>query len=114
MPLVRVLGRRPLVAFGGHEPWRRFVLIVGVILVALPLLAHASPPDPLWIRGLYDGADFDDVVVSVVAAAGLAGCTLPILVKPVVIVAGMLPPNDPASASAGLSPAFSIRAPPRS
>ena len=28
-----------------------------------PALAHASPPDPSWIPGIYDGADFDDVVL---------------------------------------------------
>jgi hypothetical protein len=26
-------------------------------LVALVPLAHASPPDPLWIAGIYDEAD---------------------------------------------------------
>ena len=31
--------------------------------VAVLPLAYASPPDSSWIRGLYDGADFDDVVV---------------------------------------------------
>ena len=30
--------------------------------VAVLPLAYASPPDPSWIWGLYDGADFDDVV----------------------------------------------------
>ena len=27
-----------------------------------PSLAYASPPDPSWIPGIYDDADFDDVV----------------------------------------------------
>jgi hypothetical protein len=31
--------------------------------VAVFPLAYASPPDPSWIRGLYDDADLDDVVV---------------------------------------------------
>ena len=31
-------------------------------LVLLPPLAFASPPDPWWVAGIYDGADGDDVV----------------------------------------------------
>ena len=36
-----------------------------VLLVAcgtLPLLTHASPPDPTWVPGIYDNADYDDVI----------------------------------------------------
>jgi hypothetical protein len=38
--------------------------VLGVILALLTLvpLAHASPPDPVWIPGVYDAADFDEVV----------------------------------------------------
>jgi hypothetical protein len=28
----------------------------------LPLLAQASPPDPTWLPGIYDDADYDDVI----------------------------------------------------
>src|SRR5215470_6608871 len=31
-------------------------------LILLPPLAFASPPDPTWVAGFYDGADGDDVV----------------------------------------------------
>ena len=34
-----------------------------VVLVAGVGLAHASPPDPTWIAGLYDDADHDDVIL---------------------------------------------------
>jgi|SRR5499426_2065673 len=37
-----------------------FVLLA--CLVGLSALAHASPPDPVWIPGIYDGADHDDEV----------------------------------------------------
>jgi hypothetical protein len=36
------------------------VLLSGLLLIlasALPALAHASPPDPSWIPGIYDDAD---------------------------------------------------------
>ncbi len=49
-------------------------------LVALPVLlltigsltamAYASPPDPSWIKGVYDDADFDDVVVLITSGSG--------------------------------------------
>src|SRR5499427_4860288 len=34
-----------------------------VLLMIVPVtLAHASPPDQTWLAGVYDQADFDDVV----------------------------------------------------
>ena len=46
-----------------------FLLLAG--MVGLVSLAYASPPDPLWKPGIYDDADFDDVVIEVVALTGL-------------------------------------------
>ena len=40
-------------------------------LVTLPL-AYASPPDPTWIPGLYDNADYDDVVGLVTDQTGVS------------------------------------------
>jgi hypothetical protein len=39
-------------------------LLSGLLLalLALPALAHTTPPDPLWIPGIYDEADGDDVM----------------------------------------------------
>jgi hypothetical protein len=42
-------------------------LLVGAMLSLTPL-AQASPPDQTWIPGLYDNADYDDVVRAVTAA----------------------------------------------
>jgi len=42
-----------------------FLLLAGMI--GLASLAYARPPDPLWEPGIYDDADFDDVVIEVVA-----------------------------------------------
>jgi len=36
-------------------------LLVGLTVLLTPM-AWASPVDPTWIRGIYDDADFDDVV----------------------------------------------------
>ena len=32
-------------------------------ILALAPAAHASPPDQSWLPGLYDNADFDDVIL---------------------------------------------------
>ena len=45
-------------------------------LVLLPAIAFASPPDPLWIAGIYDGADGDDVVTFVYETAGVGAASL--------------------------------------
>ena len=37
-------------------------LPVVVVLILLPAIAFADPPDPSWIAGIYDGADGDDIV----------------------------------------------------
>ena len=44
------------------------VLILATLLVGLVPLAYASPPDQTWLPGLYDNADYDDVVCAVTAA----------------------------------------------
>ena len=48
-------------------------LLVLAVGLALPVLAHASPPDPSWIPGVYDDADFDDVVTRIVSGTGSVG-----------------------------------------
>src|SRR5262249_33586805 len=49
-------------------------LVVTLILIAP--IAFASPPDPSWIAGIYDGADGDDVVTLVYETAGVAAVSL--------------------------------------
>ena len=48
------------------------LLIVLLLLapVALPGLAHASPPDPTWIQGIYDDDDGDSIVTLVTSGTG--------------------------------------------
>ena len=41
------------------------VALLALVLAAVGALAHASPPDPGWIGGLYDGADGDDAILAV-------------------------------------------------
>jgi hypothetical protein len=79
------------------------VLLIALLLAApatLPAVAHASPPDPTWIHGIYDGADFDDVVSLVTSGSG-----------EVPVVSTGLPPIRPPAGSPPRSPAPSWSAP---
>src|SRR5262245_55765837 len=46
--------------------------ILGAVFVLLALvpLAHASPPDPVWLAGIYDAGDSDDVIFAAVSLVG--------------------------------------------
>ena len=53
-------------------PFLRAPLLAVVLTTAitLPALAQASPPDSTWIAGVYDDADYDDIVVRITAGTG--------------------------------------------
>jgi hypothetical protein len=62
----------------------RLLVLVALVLmgplVALTPLAYASPLDPSWIQGIYDGADYDDVVSLITSEAGdVTPSLLPVL-----------------------------------
>src|SRR5258705_10487621 len=60
----------------GYLGWRRgLVLVLLASCGTLPLLAHASPPDPTWLPGIYDNADYDDVIGLLTDTAAV--CELP-------------------------------------
>ena len=87
-------------------------LLLLVALLALTPAAYASPPDQTWIAGLYDNADFDDVVLFI--TGGLGGVQPSLLWSPrvVALVVGLVPPADtpiPALAPLAAGPS---RAPP--
>jgi len=47
------------------------LLVLIALLSILPALAEASPPDQAWLAGLYDDADYDDVVRLLTSADGV-------------------------------------------
>jgi len=48
------------------------LLLLSAVLTSM---AYASPPDPSWINGFYDGGDFDDVVEQVASGSGVIELT---------------------------------------
>ena len=50
-------------------------MLLVLLLIAPVTLAHASPPDPTWLAGVYDQADFDDVVGLLTSAVEVTDST---------------------------------------
>lgn len=70
---------------------RLVVLPILVALVLLIPLAYASPPDPTWIAGLYDNADYDDVVLTATSTAGALD-TVALFPEPILVAVHVLAP----------------------
>ena len=52
----------PIVVCRSKNHVSSILLPVVLGLIVLPAIALASPPDPSWIAGIYDGADGDEIV----------------------------------------------------
>jgi len=59
----------------------------------LPPLAHASPPDPSWIAGFWDEADYDDIVLAVAGMTAVPHYTPDIVLKPSPSIVGVTRPH---------------------
>jgi len=97
---------------------RRARLAPGLLVLAVlaapttvRTLASASPPDPSWIPGVYDGADYDDVVTLVTAQSGTPGSSAEAAPSAVPLAERPAPPaaHGPLGAAA---PTVHSRAPP--
>src|SRR5216683_8345924 len=86
------------------------LVLVAFILTLTPL-AHADPPDPTWISGIWDDDDFDDVVGYITSATGLLPNPVACDLRPVALPAPLSPLGSQAVVSAPRS-ASSPRAPP--
>jgi len=90
--------------------WLAFGLLP--VLLALVPLAYASPPDPTWLAGFYDDADYDDAVVAVVAASGVVTDVVLVSTEAAQVVAGTVWPQLDVLGVATHASRFTIRAPP--
>jgi hypothetical protein len=75
---------------------RRFIaLVVGGVLLSLGALAHASPPDPDWLGGLWDNGDYDDIILLVTSGVGAADShSTDDDARPIVIASPLVAPPD--------------------
>jgi len=72
VPFSTSLVAKPLGLRGGRPS---LAIVLCILISSLSVLAYASPPDPSWVRGIYDDADFDDVICLIAANAGLIADT---------------------------------------
>jgi len=96
-----------------HRRGQDRAILVWLILALLSIvpLAHASPPDSLWIAGIYDEADFDDIMATVVSEQALVELFWAPVGQPVVLA--VVPSlNDSRPVPAFYKGSFSVRAPP--
>jgi len=102
-------GRRTAsLSYAGIVAYALFLLIA---LLSVSL-AHASPPDPSWIPGIYDDADLDDVVLAVTTASGVVDRAPQSAGEPVPAVATCLEIRATRAASSAVSQVAECRAPP--
>jgi len=86
-------------------------LLLGALISVVPL-ALASPPDPIWVGGVFDGGDLDDVVVAVTSSEGAtSGAALP-TGRVVWLMVCSVPFAASSAAADPTAPAFQGRAPP--
>ena len=82
------------------------ILLLVAALATLNPIAEASPPDPTWIKGFYDNADFDDVIGLITAGSGLINHVALVELRPDALVleasrpvgdnlVAALPPSSP-------------------
>ncbi len=87
------------------------LLLVGIVGILTPI-AQASPPDPSWIRGMYDGGDFDNVIDLITFGSGLVGEIVRVEIRPELhVLTAILTPDDDSAPSLSLASA-QPRAPP--
>ena len=87
-------------------------MLLALLIIAPVTLAHASPPDQTWLAGVYDQADFDDVVGLLTSALEATGPATAPEADPCLALAPKLCPAMaawPATAPAYWAP---LRAPP--
>jgi hypothetical protein len=82
-------------------------------------LAHARPPDPVWLAGIYDDADFDDVVLAVMLCDGAVECALPAGVagvagvRPALVIVRSAPRPEESFVPGVFRSSLNVRAPPQ-
>src|SRR5436190_23365687 len=73
--------------------WPIPLSLIAAVLTLAPA-AHASPPDQSWISGLYDNADFDDVVLLITSNFGAVELDIVWSLRPVARVIGLVMPME--------------------
>lgn len=87
-------------------------VLVLVALLALTPAAYASPPDQTWVSGLYDNADFDDVILFIDDTFGAIAPSVVWSIRPMAVVVDLMALVDTASPIVSPLSSDLTRAPP--
>jgi hypothetical protein len=86
-------------------------IVLLLALISLAPLALASPPDPIWIQGVFDAGDGDDAIIAATCTEGATdGAVLPEVA--VLVVVGAVPASGSLSTPGSGHPICRGRAPP--
>ena len=88
------------------------VLLLAGVMMAITPLAHAELPDQTWIPGLYDNADYDDVVLLVTSGADAVEMSAPPDFGSILTVVELVPLHDESRPPGLARSSNSARAPP--
>ena len=75
------------------RPIRYCIVLISLLclaLLTLGALAHASPLDETWQPGIYDDADFDDVIALITLLSGAEPDSLPDSLHRAPVVRGII------------------------
>ena len=86
------------------------LLLVGIIATLAPA-TYADPPDPTWLGGFWDNADFDDVVILLDSTAAIVQPFTVYAAPPCAVVA-VLDCLEPLAVSTAVDETAAPRAPP--
>ncbi len=90
---------------------RSWCLLPVLLFLGLRVLAHANPPDPLRVAGIYDGADLDNVLQGVRVPYVTPDDWQHVVARPLHVV-GLVRPSAVAPAALVLTGAPRSRGPP--
>jgi hypothetical protein len=96
---------------GALRPSRGFALLLLACLLALSVLPYASPPDLFWLRGVYDGADYDELV-TLLSDTVAVGASAPVTVKRFRLVLTVAPFRSALALRSAALLGFHLRSPP--
>ncbi len=86
------------------------LILLGWLTAVVPV-AQVVLSDPVWLGGVYDDADYDDILVAVASANAVESVPL-LVVSPNWMVVGSTSLADAPRTRPSTFPAFRIRAPP--
>ena len=93
------------------RPSRRLTLLIVLVIAGLAPATYASPPDPTWLAGYWDNADFDNVVILLEGTAAVVPA-LTVDPGPPVQVVARVEASEPPVVAAAVDETASPRAPP--